>query len=233
MYVVNASSRQDVAAKRKRRKYTRSQTGCLTCRAKKIKCDETKPNCVRCTHGQRECIWPEGVSPRKKPVTKRETVLETSGFNTRPSTAGSSGLSEAPTPPIRNHAPPKREPIELGLPPMVSRRHPDPSMHMPIMTNKSGLAYHQQTPALIAPAPGYGYPMHSNSHTHGLPALPEVVSSYSNYAIDHRHAFCSHLYGYGQLLSAQPVHFNPSSPSSQWSSPPMLTPGDSTPQPWF
>ena len=72
MHVVAPNTmRQDPATQRKRPKYTRSKTGCLTCRAKKIKvspmcwrvfslpslrvkCDETKPTCVRCSHGQRE-----------------------------------------------------------------------------------------------------------------------------------------------------------------------------------
>jgi len=39
---------------RKRPKYTRSKKGCLTCRSKKIKCDERKPLCTRCEHGHRE-----------------------------------------------------------------------------------------------------------------------------------------------------------------------------------
>ncbi|CCA70153.1 hypothetical protein PIIN_04092, partial [Serendipita indica DSM 11827] len=41
-------------AARKRPKYTRSKKGCLTCRSKKIKCDERKPICTRCEHGHRE-----------------------------------------------------------------------------------------------------------------------------------------------------------------------------------
>lgn len=49
------------------------------------------------------------------------------GFEARPSTAGSSGLSEASTPETRDHTPPimvpKREPVEVGLGPQVSRRH--------------------------------------------------------------------------------------------------------------
>ena len=57
---------------RKRPKYTRSKTGCLTCRTKKVKvcyaaagcsalsddrdfqCDEEKPDCARCRSSQRE-----------------------------------------------------------------------------------------------------------------------------------------------------------------------------------
>ncbi|PVF98228.1 hypothetical protein CPB86DRAFT_774944 [Serendipita vermifera] len=50
---------------RKRPKYTRSKKGCLTCRSKKIKCDERHPICTRCEHGHRECTWPEAVLPRR------------------------------------------------------------------------------------------------------------------------------------------------------------------------
>ncbi|KAF8200693.1 hypothetical protein BJ912DRAFT_946833 [Pholiota molesta] len=100
---------------RKRPKYTRSKTGCLTCRVKKIKCDETKPNCMRCTHGSRECSWPEGVPARKKSVVRRDDV------DGRPSTAGSSGLSDASTPPARELTPPRRSQVDISLMPMPSR----------------------------------------------------------------------------------------------------------------
>ncbi|KAF9049951.1 hypothetical protein BJ165DRAFT_1455237, partial [Panaeolus papilionaceus] len=53
IHIVPPPHRTEAAA-RKRPKYTRSKTGCMTCRVKKIKCDETKPNCMRCTHGSRE-----------------------------------------------------------------------------------------------------------------------------------------------------------------------------------
>ncbi|KAI0663505.1 hypothetical protein C8Q70DRAFT_361513 [Cubamyces menziesii] len=138
MHVVAAAPalRQDTGAQRKRPKYTRSKTGCLTCRGKKIKCDETKPKCMRCTHGQRECTWPEGVPTRKKPTSKREPPSPIDGMEeSRPSTAGSSGMSEAATPPTRGPSPPKREPIEMGIPPMVSRRHSDPNVNMPVVIN--------------------------------------------------------------------------------------------------
>ncbi|CCA70393.1 hypothetical protein PIIN_04332 [Serendipita indica DSM 11827] len=57
-------------AVRKRPKYTRSKKGCLTCRARKIKCDERKPICTRCEHGHRECTWPEAVLPRRRNVIR-------------------------------------------------------------------------------------------------------------------------------------------------------------------
>jgi len=38
----------------KKGKYKRSRTGCLGCRAKRIKCDETRPVCRRCVDGKKE-----------------------------------------------------------------------------------------------------------------------------------------------------------------------------------
>jgi hypothetical protein len=38
----------------KKGKYKRSRTGCLGCRAKRIKCDETRPVCQKCVDGKRE-----------------------------------------------------------------------------------------------------------------------------------------------------------------------------------
>ncbi|PTU17822.1 hypothetical protein P175DRAFT_0512028 [Aspergillus ochraceoroseus IBT 24754] len=39
----------------------RSRTGCLTCRTRKLKCDERKPVCSQCRKGGRECRPSEGV----------------------------------------------------------------------------------------------------------------------------------------------------------------------------
>lgn len=39
----------------------RSRTGCLTCRQRKLKCDEKKPHCGQCTKASRECIPSSGI----------------------------------------------------------------------------------------------------------------------------------------------------------------------------
>ncbi|KAL6712490.1 hypothetical protein ACN47E_000367 [Coniothyrium glycines] len=39
----------------------RSRTGCLTCRQRKLKCDEKKPLCGQCTKANRECIPSSGI----------------------------------------------------------------------------------------------------------------------------------------------------------------------------
>lgn len=39
-------------------KYSRSRTGCLGCRVKRVKCDEGRPVCKRCITAKRECVYP-------------------------------------------------------------------------------------------------------------------------------------------------------------------------------
>ncbi|PTB59939.1 hypothetical protein M431DRAFT_526227 [Trichoderma harzianum CBS 226.95] len=36
---------------------SRVRTGCLICRARKIKCDEQRPNCQRCSKAKRKCVY--------------------------------------------------------------------------------------------------------------------------------------------------------------------------------
>ncbi|OHE94205.1 C6 zinc finger domain-containing protein [Colletotrichum orchidophilum] len=40
-----------------RRNFPRSKNGCLTCRARRKKCDECKPCCTPCIRTRRECTW--------------------------------------------------------------------------------------------------------------------------------------------------------------------------------
>ncbi|GIZ39550.1 hypothetical protein CKM354_000293000 [Cercospora kikuchii] len=43
----------------------RSRTGCLTCRSRKLKCDETPgPSCANCAKAHRECIKSQGITFR-------------------------------------------------------------------------------------------------------------------------------------------------------------------------
>lgn len=46
---------------------------CVSCRARKLKCDRTKPACARCVKIQHECLYPES---RRKPTFKRRNVKE-------------------------------------------------------------------------------------------------------------------------------------------------------------
>ncbi|KIV91868.1 hypothetical protein PV10_06359 [Exophiala mesophila] len=42
----------------------RSRTGCLTCRQRKLKCDEQRPQCGQCQKSHRECVQSEGIAWR-------------------------------------------------------------------------------------------------------------------------------------------------------------------------
>ncbi|ORX38361.1 hypothetical protein BD324DRAFT_351264 [Kockovaella imperatae] len=42
----------------------RSKFACLTCRVRKVRCDELRPECGSCVSGKRECIWQDDDSTR-------------------------------------------------------------------------------------------------------------------------------------------------------------------------
>ncbi|PFH53798.1 hypothetical protein AMATHDRAFT_54308 [Amanita thiersii Skay4041] len=177
VHVVSQPIRSEQSQQRKRPKYTRSKTGCLTCRVKKIKCDETKPNCMRCTHGQRDCTWPEGVPARKKTAAKKDSPIDG-----RPSTASSSASS---TPPTRDPTPPRRGTLDMGLLPMASRRSSDPYLQlhpMPAEPDPSRRTYLNNDRASV-------YSHHPNG-SNVLTMIPEATSYPTQPRYD-QHAYSS------------------------------------------
>ncbi|KAK3988699.1 hypothetical protein QBC44DRAFT_328762 [Cladorrhinum sp. PSN332] len=50
--------------------YRKVKTGCLTCKTRKVKCDEAKPHCQRCTSTGRKCDGYRSAAPetRKRPI---------------------------------------------------------------------------------------------------------------------------------------------------------------------
>lgn len=46
---------------------------CVSCRARKLKCDRIKPACSRCVKVDSACVYPES---RRKPTVKRRNVKE-------------------------------------------------------------------------------------------------------------------------------------------------------------
>ncbi|TDL26232.1 hypothetical protein BD410DRAFT_573060 [Rickenella mellea] len=134
MHLVGPTTVRTEQPQRKRPKYTRSKTGCLTCRMKKIKCDEAKPSCQRCTHGQRECTWPENL-PAKKKVPSRKS----SAADERPSPVESSShvsdtscaSRELPT---HAHDVAVHDSMTNG----IERRHSEPLLHSFSISPTSG-----------------------------------------------------------------------------------------------
>ena len=48
------------------KKHKRTRSGCFTCRARRIKCDESRPVCERCRKGSRDCVYPSPNSGSSK-----------------------------------------------------------------------------------------------------------------------------------------------------------------------
>ncbi|KAI1384916.1 uncharacterized protein F4822DRAFT_416684 [Hypoxylon trugodes] len=53
-------------AKRKRASKPKVRTGCITCRIRRVKCDETKPSCTRCESTGRKCDGYGGAAPPRQ-----------------------------------------------------------------------------------------------------------------------------------------------------------------------
>ncbi|KAK9251052.1 hypothetical protein V1507DRAFT_465673 [Lipomyces tetrasporus] len=48
--------------------HKRTRSGCYTCRKRRVKCDETRPICMRCQKGDRECLFP----PERLTMSKKQ-----------------------------------------------------------------------------------------------------------------------------------------------------------------
>ncbi|KAJ7772597.1 hypothetical protein DFH07DRAFT_166098 [Mycena maculata] len=203
---------------RKRPKYTRSKTGCLTCRVKKIKCDEAKPSCMRCSHGQRDCTWPEGVPARKRAASVKESP---DGAPSTASSTASPGMSEASSPSsTRGHSPPLRTPNELNLPPLIASRRSEPN-YLPRMQHPSELdpprrEYSRDRGRYSPPEP-----------SHPIALIPDISPYQSRYDAPYTHdGHHQSQHPSRHTLAASSVRSTMGHPSmqQQWSPPPILSP---------
>ncbi|KAH7108437.1 fungal-specific transcription factor domain-containing protein [Auriculariales sp. MPI-PUGE-AT-0066] len=147
---------------KKRPKYTRSKTGCLTCRQKKVKCDEQKPGCARCAHSKRDCEWPTEAPSSTTPARRRRV----SGSLPTPSASSPSTSSET-----REQSP--ESPTSVNKISLVQPHR----IHIP-----TDAAYYPPSPLSSAsPCSTTSYPSHgaSVSYVSTLEAayIPAVVES--------------------------------------------------------
>ncbi|OAA73091.1 C6 zinc finger domain protein [Akanthomyces lecanii RCEF 1005] len=67
-----AKHKPDEEVPRIKRWAPKVKTGCMTCRARRVKCDETKPACARCISAKRKCggyVYPTTPSQHTSPET--------------------------------------------------------------------------------------------------------------------------------------------------------------------
>ncbi|CAE7203321.1 unnamed protein product [Rhizoctonia solani] len=76
----------------------RSKNGCVTCKKRRKKCDETRPICERCTKAGMECLGYESTDPDSRPtrIRSKTGARVAQGINSRKS-ASISGPSTIPT----------------------------------------------------------------------------------------------------------------------------------------
>lgn len=75
------------------KKHKRTRSGCLTCRARRIKCDETRPVCERCRKGSRDCVYPSPTATSSKTGSRASAKSR----NARPASQGSDSSSKVET----------------------------------------------------------------------------------------------------------------------------------------
>lgn len=58
----------DTRAYKTRKPHSKSKTGCGACKAKRVKCGEERPACVRCVRSKAECVYEGGDGPAHAPL---------------------------------------------------------------------------------------------------------------------------------------------------------------------
>ncbi|EWC47197.1 hypothetical protein DRE_03316 [Drechslerella stenobrocha 248] len=68
----NAEIKLELSGPGEHIKHRRTRSGCFTCRARRVKCDETRPICERCAKGGRQCTFPDPATAPKSTRTRRK-----------------------------------------------------------------------------------------------------------------------------------------------------------------
>ncbi|KAL2194184.1 hypothetical protein P885DRAFT_43458 [Corynascus similis CBS 632.67] len=94
--------------------YTKSRTGCLRCKQRRVKCDETRPSCKACVRHGIECSLSTQPPPAVSPAATSAAA------NTPP--PGGSAPSPLPAPPRRS----RPRPVNPSLKPKIEPPTPGP-----------------------------------------------------------------------------------------------------------
>ncbi|ORY62384.1 uncharacterized protein BCR38DRAFT_238859 [Pseudomassariella vexata] len=79
----------------------RTKTGCLTCRKRRIKCDETHPVCKNCQKSKRDCL---GYDPIFKQQQQHPTNIQPAPNHPNPSASVPSNGPASATPSVPSHS---------------------------------------------------------------------------------------------------------------------------------
>ncbi|KAI0123995.1 hypothetical protein BJ170DRAFT_598322 [Xylariales sp. AK1849] len=84
---------QPATASRTVHRSTRSKDGCVTCKRRKVKCDEQRPWCSHCERLNLECKWHSQTSRRRSTATNSSERNPVTGTGTPISTTPGTGIS--------------------------------------------------------------------------------------------------------------------------------------------
>ncbi|KAF2832164.1 hypothetical protein CC86DRAFT_366046 [Ophiobolus disseminans] len=82
--------------RRPRRRHDKSKLGCFECKRRKVKCDENKPSCTRCTLGLTKCVYPFAAHPPGRERKYEFRILSSSPSSLPISSSTSPHVYESP-----------------------------------------------------------------------------------------------------------------------------------------
>ncbi|EWC48433.1 hypothetical protein DRE_02202 [Drechslerella stenobrocha 248] len=139
--VMQPSERIMSGGRHKKEIKRRTKTGCLTCRKRRIKCDEAHPTCKNCTKSKRECL---GYDPIFKQAPQGPPPIQPAPANTPPSLAPANyGVSPGPSLPMP-HPHSHQMPMPMTIPSMP--HHMPTSVPMGYMTSSHTLSTNGSSP---------------------------------------------------------------------------------------
>ncbi|KAK4496409.1 hypothetical protein PRZ48_012389 [Zasmidium cellare] len=101
-----------------RKTHRKSRLGCLECKRRRVKCDETHPACNNCTRRSTPCNYPAGnvTSPRERPRSRPENDHHRASLLAAADSRAPSSISVTPPLSLDN--------ASLTLPPILSPTRP-------------------------------------------------------------------------------------------------------------
>ncbi|KAL2162438.1 hypothetical protein VTH06DRAFT_7351 [Thermothelomyces fergusii] len=174
--------------KRKRNFSNRTKTGCLTCRKRKKKCDEKKPECNNCYKGGFVCAGypPQRGAWTNKPENKPAQVnIESKDPNYVP--PGAYGMPQQPPPYSSSQQPPLgQQPKRDSLP--YNRGQPTlritPPQGRPLQTDDDRLTASTMPSSIISPdnklSALSGYPTSASANVFPTPVSAAAGSAFSD-----------------------------------------------------
>lgn len=152
-------SAQSDPKKRKRNFSNRTKTGCMTCRRRKKKCDETRPECNNCLRGGFVCSgyqqrgqWPKTEQKQPPIPLQSKTDYESSGYTQSSYQPHNMAPRREPLPAYRGQT--LRVDPQHGRPHSMDDDHPSastmPSATSPENNRLSAISYAQQTPTPVS-----------------------------------------------------------------------------------